>query len=451
MSYLIGLDMGTSSVKAILMTESGVVEKSEHGAFTYHRLDNGGVEIEANDFAKVCLGTIKKLADSVNGDVAALCASSASGNLIVLDKENNPLTAIIGWQDKRVGNEAKDVLGNIDTEALYRQIGWPFGFKAFPLAQMCYIKKNNPEIIKNCGMVCMSTEYLYWLLTGKWGISTSAGTPFFFIDQQSGKYIDFLMEVVGITEDKLPPVMNAGEILGRVKGDMAAKCGLKEGTPIVLGTFDHPSAARGVGILKEGQMLLSCGTSWVAFFPIQDRNKIADAHMLIDPFLSPNGGCWGSMTSVASISERIWLYVSRYVDSSEKAFSALSALASKADAGAGGLRINPKDEPDDEKILSYSKENIARAIMEGTVNLLKDRLDTLSQKGISAKSAVMVGGPSEDPFWIELISKMCSVEVKVIHGKFAGAVGAAVLAGIGAGIYKDEEDAIKIMRGAENV
>lgn len=439
MGYLIGLDMGTSSVKAILMTTDGKVQKVARGVFNYTRFPNGGIEISAEEYSRVCIRAIKELADSADGDVIGICASSASGNLLVLDKQNKPMTGIINWQDKRVGNEAREVLGDIDVDALYRQIGWRFGFKTFPLAQLCYIKKHQPEIIENCGMVCMSTEYLYWRLTGKWGISTSAGTPFFFIDQVKGAYIQELLDVLGIDESKMPPVMGAGEMLGSITKEMAEVTGLNEGTPVVLGTFDHPSAARGVGVLNEGELLLSCGTSWVAFFPVEDREKAINAKILVDPFLSTKGGCWGCMTSVSSISQRIWLYVSIYIDDSENAFPTLSSLAAKCEPGAGGLRINPKEEPDDKEILSYSKEQIARAIMEGTVNLLKERLDNLKGQGISAKSAVMVGGPSEDPMWIRLIEEMCGISVKVIHGQYAGAVGAATLAGIGAGLYIVED------------
>ncbi len=444
MSHLIGMDMGTSSVKAILMTEDGKVQKVARGVFDYTKLENGGVEISADDYAKVCIDVIKELADAAGGDVKAICASSASGNLLVLDKENKPLTGIINWQDKRVGEEAKEVFSYINADEFYKQIGWPFGFKAFPLAQMAYIKKTEPEIIKKIGKICMSTEYLYFLLTGKWGISGSAGTPFYFIDQQKKEYISHLLETLGVSEDMFPPVMDAAKTLGTITADMTEATGLKEGTPVVLGTFDHPSAARGVGVLKEGQVLLSCGTSWVALFPIENREKIADARMLIDPFLSQNGGCWAGMVSVASISERIWLYVSKYISDGKDAFNLLSSLAKESEKGAAGLTINLREEPNDDTILKYEKHHIARAIMEGTVNLLKEKLDTLKEKGICAAEGIMVGGPSEDPYWIELIEDMCNIKLKVIHGQYAGAVGAAIMAGIGCGIYESEEKAFEL-------
>ncbi len=451
MEYLIGLDIGTSSVKGVLLTTEGEVVHKAHESFLYTERPGNIVELDAAQFLSACLAAVKTLADGANGErVRGICASSASGNLLVLDKENNPLTPIINWQDKRVTTEPRQVLGDYDAEEIYKTVGWPFGGSAFPLAQLCYIKKHNPEILENCGTVCMSTEYLYYALCGKWGISGSAGTTFYLIDQVKGTYIPEFLDALGISESQLPPVKKCGEVLGVVTDEIAKSTGIPAGIPVVLGSFDHPSAARGVGVLEEGQMLLSCGTSWVGFFPVNDREKIANAHTLIDPFLSPEGGPWATMSSVASLSARIKLYVNRYIDDSEKAYALLGELAQQSESGAGGLVINPQDDFDDEKILKYEKKYIARAIMEGTVRLLAEKLDALKEKGISADSAVMVGGPSENPVWIGIIEEICKIPVKVIHGAVAGAVGAAVLAGIGSGIYKNEHHAHEVFRSFGN-
>jgi len=429
MKCFIGLDIGTSSIKGVLMTEDGSVKKTARGAFDYTKLENGGVEIAADDFANVCFSAIRELAQAADGPICSICASSASGNLVILDKEYKPVTPIFNWQDTRVTTEARDILGEMDLDAFYSRVGWPFDYKTFPLALACYVKKHKPEKIANCGMICMSTEYLYYRLTGKWGISTSAGTPFYFIDQTTGKYIPEVLEKLGIKETQVPPVMPCGSILGAVTEKAAADCGLSADVQVVLGSFDHPSAARGAGILNEGEMLLSCGTSWVGFFPVKQREKLVKAKTLIDPFLSENGGCWAGMVSVPSVSEQIWKYVSKYIDDGKDAYKKLSEYAEKSVPGANGLVICPTEEPCDEEILKYSKEDIARAIMEGTVRLLKEKLDTLSEYGIKTERAVMVGGPSEDPMWIRLISEMCDIKVEPAFGASTGAVGAVILAG----------------------
>ena len=428
MQYLIGLDIGTSSVKGVLMTEDGAVVRTAKGCFEYIRSKDGIVEIVPESYLQVCYQTIRQLASGADGGtIGGLCASSASGNLLLLDSANLPMCNIIGWQDGRVSDEASEILGAMDNDAFYNQVGWPFGWKKFPLAQLCYIKKHNPTLLKESSMVSMSTEYLYYTLSGKWGISTSAGTPSFLLNQVTGAYIPDVLNALELPEEKLPPIMPCGTIVGYAGHEAAALCGLPAGTPIVLGSFDHPSAARGVDVTKEGQMLLSCGTSWVAFFPVCDRQKAVDAKILIDPFLSPNG-CWGAMTSVSSLSDRLKLYVHRYIDNSETAFEILSSLAKQSTAGANGLKINVREEPNDANILTFNKQDIARAIMESAVMLLKERLDNLAKIGISAKEAVMVGGPSEDPYWIYLIEQICNISVKTKHQSYAGAVGAARIA-----------------------
>lgn len=441
MKYLIGLDIGTSSVKGVLMSTDGVVIHTAHGGFVYTKLPNGGVEIDAEEFVSVCFGAIRELASATDGHILGICASSASGNLVILDKQNKPITPIYNWQDSRVTTEAKEILGDIDLDAFYRKVGWPFDYKGFPLALACYVKKHNPEKSANCGMVCMSTEYLYYRLTGKWGISSSAGTPFYFINQVTGEYIPEVLDALDITKNQLPPIMPCASILGAVTDEAEAKCGLKSGTAVVLGSFDHPSAARGAGVFEEGELLLSCGTSWVGFSPIKDRKTSIESLVLVDPYLSDNGGCWGVMVSVPSVAERLKIYTHRYIDDSENAFSILSDLAQKCPSGAGGLTLKLYDEPDDNKTLLFTKEQIARAIMEGVVNLLKERLDCLKELGIEIKTAVMVGGPSVDPVWRELISQICSITVNPSHGANTGAVGAAILAGIGTQVYVDEKDA----------
>lgn len=447
MDFFLGLDIGTSSVKGVLMTAEGEVIHTAKESFSYYTLENGGVEISARDYLEVCYGAMRNLAGKAeNGTIKGVCASSASGNLLLLDRDNKPMTGIINWQDKRVKEEAREMLKDFSADQLYRWFGWPCGYKAFPLPQLCYMKQHSPQLIEDCGMAAMSTEYLYYTLTGKWGITTSAGTTYLLIDQQKGEYIKPLLDLLGISEDKLPPILPCGTVVGYIKEEMASVCGIPAGTPVMLGTFDHPSAARGAGVLKEGEMLLSCGTSWVALFPISDREKGLRAKMLVDPFLTPNG-CYAVMASIPSLAGRLQLYVNRYIDQSEKAFQKLSALAKESVPGANGLAINPMEEPDDSRINTYEKKDIARAIMEGTVGLLKAKLDDLAAQGISAQSAVMVGGPSEDPYWISLIEEWCGISVRVVHGSFAGAVGAAVIAGVGAGEYESEAAFHEIIKG----
>ncbi len=446
--YIIGLDIGTSSIKGTLIAADGSERFTGRVPFTYTCHDDGSVEIPASDYLDACFSLLRELSAKLpeNGELAAVSAASASGNLLLLDKNGDPAGPIFNWQDKRVTDEVEKIFPDFDRDAYYRSTGWAFDLKTFPLAALCWYKVHYPETLAECSKVVMSTEYLCWNITGKWGIGTSAGTPFYLIDQVSGTYNKNILDTLGIPEDKLPPVMKTGSILGYVTDEAAEKCGLPVGTPIIIGTFDHPSAARGVGIVKEGQLLLSCGTSWVGFYPVADRAKAADAKMLIDPFLSEIGGPWGGMVSLASLSGQIESFTKRYIDDSDVWYKSLVNMSAQSECGAGGLSINLLAEPDDEAITKYEKRHIARAIMENTINMLAARMDQIKQSGIVCDEAVMVGGPSESPLWAQLIAEKTGMKVRGMHGAYAGAVGAAVLAGTAVGLYPDQQSACACLR-----
>lgn len=335
LNYIIGLDIGTSSVKGVLVAEDGTEKTTGKAEFVYTYREDGGIEIDAEAYLDACFSLLRRLASgpAEHGALRGISAASASGNLLLLDEAGRPSTPIFNWQDSRVGEEARTVLGRIDAGALYGQTGWPFDYKTFPLAMLCWIKCHRPELLEHASKVCMSTEYLVYRLTGRWGVSTSAGSPFYLLDQRTGEYNRELLGLFGIGEEQLPPVGRAGDAVGAVTKEGAARSGLPEGVPVLLGTFDHPSAARGAGVLQEGQMLLSCGTSWVGFFPLRDRQKGIANRMIVDPFLSPEG-CWAGMVSIPSISPRIERYIRRYIDDSDGRFRAFAAEA----AGAGRAR-----------------------------------------------------------------------------------------------------------------
>lgn len=439
----IGLDIGTSSVKGVLLSETGEVLAAGRRGFDYDRPAPGLIEIPADRYLASCRALLSELAAAVpeTAELAGISEASASGNPVLVGEDGEALAPIVNWQDARVTDECETVLGHFDRDAYYRSTGWGFDMKTFPLGDLCWYRVHCPDLLDSAAAVAMSTEYLNYKLTGKWGIGTSAGTPFYLIDQATGTYRRDVLDKIGVPEEKLPPILETGSILGCVTEEASRTWGIPAGVPVTVGTFDHPSAARGVGVLREGQLLLSCGTSWVGLYPIGDRERVLDAGMLADPFLSEKGGPSCGMVSLASVSGILEACVRRYVTNEGDIYGTLASLASESEPGAGGLKIDPLGPQDAEEIARHPKTHIARAIMEGTVAHLARRIREMKEKGISAAEAVMVGGPSETPLWAKLIEEQTGLTVTVKHGAFAGAVGAAMLAGIAAGVWKDEADA----------
>ncbi len=450
--FIMGLDIGTSSVKGILVSADGSERFTGRVPFTYTTRPDGSVEISSDDYLTACYSLLRRLAEQLpaGAEIAAVSAASASGNPLLLDGDMNPLTPIVNWQDLRVTDEVTKVLGDdFDTDAYYRSTGWAFDGKTFPLAILSWYKCHHPALLAGCAKVVMSTEYLNYKLTGKWGIGTSVGTPFYLIDQVTGTYNTAILDRLGIPEEKLPPVMKTGSVLGTVTAEAAEECGLPAGTPIIVGTFDHPSAARGVGVVKEGQLLLSCGTSWVGFYPITLREKAVGAKMLVDPFLSEIGGPWAGMVSLCALGGPLETFTKAYVDDGDRWYKSLVDYAAQSERGAGGLTINLLAAPDDEEIKKHEKKHIARAIMENVIGMLSNNMKAIASAGVTCEEAIMVGGPSENPLWAELITLETGIQVRVMHGSYAGAVGAAVLAGTSVGLYADMDAAHMVLNKAE--
>lgn len=437
MDYLIGLDIGTTAIKGIIMTTHGKVVKTFTGGYNYYGEENQKL-LNPDEFLEVCFSVIKNLSAVINkGDrVLSVCSCCASGNLILLDKENKPITPIIGWQTTVPAEDKNAFYTKEELDAFYPTVGWPIGV-GFPALYLAAIKLHRPDLLKRANMVTMSAEYLNFALTGKWGISHSMGTPFFLMNQAAGTYNSPLLDKFGIKEEQLPPIFDKGTVLGEIKPDVAEMLGLNSGTKVVLGSFDHPSGAMGSGVFKEGEMLLSCGTSWVEFFPVRSREFAISTGGLVDRFML-NGAPYCVMKSITSVSAKIDALREHYLGNISH--EEYSELAEKSSLGCNGLRFYFTDE--DYNIgAKYSKSDIARAIIEGAALILKENLENLEKKGLTAEKITMIGGISNSSVCVKIVSEVLERPVRVANGQAAGAIGAALLGGIGIGLFENEEEA----------
>ena len=440
MECLIGLDIGTSAVKGVALSSDGKILASKTQEFTYFGKDENERLINAEDFVDRCFTAIKELANTVNNEyhISAISFCHASGNTLLLVENNKPLIPIIGWQTAIAREDLDEFYTAEEIKELYKIIGWPVGTH-FSTATIPAIKKYRPDIIEKTATVTMAGEYLNFCLTGKWGISHSMATPFFLADQEKGEYHKPLLEKLGIADKFFPPIYDKGTVLGAVLPEIAEKLGLSEDTKIVLGTFDHPSGAMGAGVFEEGEMLLSCGTSWVEFFPVSTRERAISVGALVDRFML-DGNRYCVMKSLSSISVKInKLRKDLLGEISHKEFDVLSEQAPK---GSNGLRFY-FDDGDIELAKGRTKGEIARAITESAALMLNEELEKLRELGLKADRVTMIGGITNSSVCVKIVSDILGVPITVVNGQAAGAVGAALLAGIGVGLYKDEKDAYK--------
>ena len=302
MEFFIGLDIGTSAVKGALMRADGEVVTTKSAPFSY-AIEGSAKLLDPAHFTETCFSVIRELSSQADGRVAAICSCCAAGDILFLDADMKPLSRIVGWQTQIPQADLDAVYTKEEQDAFYRRVGWPF-LSCFPAADLAYVKLHRPELLENAAMLVMHAEYLNYHLTGKWGMSRSMGTPSYLMDQEKGAYSDFMLERFSLSEKMLPPIYDKGTVLGTVLPETAAALGLDGDCAVVLGSFDHPSGALGAGVLEPGQLLLSCGTSWVELFPVPDREHAISTGGLVDRF-SLYGPKWCVMKSLESVSDKI--------------------------------------------------------------------------------------------------------------------------------------------------
>lgn len=424
---LIGLDLGTTGLKGVLTDCHGVVLGEAERATRFQHPHPGWFEVDAHDhFRNVC-GLIRELAATAPAPVLALSMAGATGNTLLTDAAGTPLMPIINWMDQRAAQQPPPLLEGLTPEAVARIAGWPCTH-SFPLAHLAWLQANRPDLFAAAGHYGMDSDWLLFQLTGRWAMDPSTATTFLLQDQRTGRYHEPFLRLLGIPLAKLSPLIASGRDVGPLTPAAAAATGLSVDTRVVTGCFDHPAAARAMGVTRPGQLMLSCGTSWVGFAPVADRDAVLAAGLLCDPFLSHAGGPWGGMFSVPSIGRTIDVYMREIVaPGSEHPARIFDALAAEASPGAGGLTLDLTQPPAPPEA---SRANIARAVMEGAARLLRDRMAPLKARGFAFREAVMVGGPTQSPVWPGIVADMLDLKL-TLGGRSAGARGAALLAGEG--------------------
>ena len=424
-TFLLGLDLGTTAIKGVVVSRSGDVVAVAESKNVFLETDDDVVEFDPQlHYESVC-EVIRQLSDETPGSISALAMAAASGNTLLTSSDGQPYTNIISWMDQRSAIQLPSSLKGLESKDVRQVVGWPC-VTSFPLAHLAWLQENRSDLYSDASRYCMNTDWLLFKLTGKWAMDSSTATTFHLQDQVSGLYHKPYLDMLNIQEDQLSKLVASGASIGKLTVEAQRDTGLGGDTDVVTGCFDHPAAARAVGVCEPGQLMLSCGTSWVGFFPEVERQNIIDAELLCDPFLSKEGGPWGAIFSVPRIGRTIDWYVDNLIACDEQdKMKIFDESAATASAGADGLKIDLTAAP---KVVNDSRENISRAVMEGAARLLNEKINTLADVGVKFNSAIMVGGPSRSPVWPKIVEEITGIRLTV-GSAHAGAVGAALLAG----------------------
>jgi xylulokinase len=465
MDLLIGLDVGTTGTKAIAFDLEGHAVASATRQYGLLTPEPGWVEQDPLELWDAVVATLRAVAGQIDpaDRVLAITQSSQGGTTIPLDADFRPTYNAISWMDGRGEVEQAAIGATFGAERLYRLTGWKV-MPALPLVHLLWLRKNRPGAFERIRHVTFVNDYIGWHLTGALGMNPADASITQFFDIAQGDWDDELLALGGIGRDQVSPVIPSGGVLGRLTAEAARATDLPAGTLVGVGAHDQYCAALSAGATTPGSTLLSCGTAWV-ILAIPPSLEVGLASRMGISCHAVKGR-WGGLyslgavgTSLEWLAENVWGGCERGRPRDE-IYSAINAGAARSEPGAGGLLFFPPAGGHGEIFgvgrggfvnltLPHTRDDMARAVMEAVAFELRWAIEEIGRAGVSVNVLKMVGGAARSPVWPQIVADVTCLPVALPAFSQAASWGAAILAGVAAGVYADPEAGLAAVPQAE--
>ncbi len=454
MSYLLGLDIGTSAVKCILISKDGSIIGSSSEEYPLSTPYPGWTEQDPDKWWKATEKTIKNLLNISKINPEEIKGISLSGQMhssVFLDENLEIIRPAILWSDTRTSKQCDYIYAKVGgINNLINYVSNP-ALEGFTAPKILWLRENEPENYKKLRHVLLPKDYIRFKLTGELytDVSDAAGTLMFNVEKK--EWSKGLLEELDIDPNILPPVLESQDIAGEIIASVANETGLKEGTSVVAGGADQSCGAIGSGIVKEGRVMVSLGTSGVVL--AQTNSPVADEQGRIHLFNYSKPNSWYMMGVMLSAGMSYqWLKKKMYADNLD--FSKLNELAGSVAAGSEGLVFlpylfgerTPHADADARGVFfgisdKHSQGHFIRSVMEGVTFGLRDSLTLIKEKGIEINEVRVIGGGAKSQVWQQILADIFGEEICLLNVEEGPAFGAAVIAGVGTGVYESFEHA----------
>jgi xylulokinase len=462
MKYLLGIDVGTSSMKTLLIDEEGNVVGSATELYPFETPKPLWSEQDPSHWWKATCQSIKRVLEDnwVDAkDVAALGLTGQMHGLVLLDKDNQVTRPCILWNDQRTAKQCADITAKVGADRVLELTGNPV-LPGFTAPKIAWVQENEPEIFAKAERFLLPKDYVRFLLSGEFfsDVSDASGTSLLNVGKR--KWSEEMCDALGIKKSFLPEVTESTVASTHISAEAAAATGLLEGTPIAAGAGDQAAQAVGSGIVREGIVSATLGTSGVVF--AQSDEYRVEPNGLLHAFCHAVPGKWHLMGVMLSAAGSFDWYKSTLGDleSAEAAatgrdvFEMLTLQAKGAPAGCEGLLFLPylsgerTPHPDPHArgtffgmTLRHGKSHMTRSVLEGITYGMNDSLQLMRDLGIEISEVRASGGGAKSDFWLQMQADIYRSKVVTTNVTEGAAFGAAVLAGVASGVYSDLDSA----------
>lgn len=445
----IGIDLGTSAVKLLLMDEQGEIKKIVSKEYALSFPQPGWSEQNPEDWYEQSLIGLKELTAGCEKEkIGGISFGGQMHGLVVLDEFDQVIRPAILWNDGRTGKETDYLNQVIGTDVLSSYTA-NIAFAGFTAPKILWMKRNEPDLFARIKKIMLPKDYLSYKLSGTFGSDVSDASGMLLMDVKNKCWSKEMMEICGITSEQLPQLFESYEVVGTLRKEVADTLDLPHTVKIIAGAGDNAAAAVGTGTVGDGMCNISLGTSGTIF--ISSSEFGVDEHNALHSFAHADGHyhLMGCMLSAASCNK--W-WAEEILNTSD--FKAEQAGIEKLGENhvfylpyLMGER-SPHNDPKARATftgmtMDTTRADMTQAVLEGVAFALRDSLEVARKLGIKIERTKICGGGAKSPLWKKMIANVMNVKVDVIKSEEGPALGGAILAAVGCGEYPDVETAAK--------
>lgn len=462
MTYLLGLDVGTTGSKAVLIEASGAILASATTEYPMSIPRPLWAEQNPADWWAATVNSIRRVLKTEGITASAIAGIGLTGQmhgLVLLDRRGEVLRPCIMWNDQRTAAECAAITEQVGPARLLQLTGNPV-LPGFTAPKIAWVRRHEPRVYAEIAHILLPKDYLRYRLTGAFAseVSDASGTSLFDVGRR--RWSDDMRAALDIPAAWLPAISESPEVSARVSAAAAYETGLVAATPVVGGGGDQAAQAVGSGVVCEGVISVTLGTSGVVF-AASDVYRIEPEGRL-HAFCHAVPGQWhlmGVMLSAAGAfrwyRDALGQYESeRAIGLGRDVYDLLTALAEQAPAGSEGLYFipyltgerTPHPDPDARGAfvgltLRHGKAHLTRAVLEGVAYGLRDSFELMKTLGLGIEQVRASGGGARSALWRQIVADVFGAQIVTLNVTEGAAFGAALLAGVGAGVFADVPDA----------
>jgi xylulokinase len=434
---LVGLDVGTTGVKALAVSPEGEVVARAEADYPLSTPQPGWAEQDPADWWRAAETALASLPRE---EIAGLGLSGQMHGLVALDENDRVLRPAILWNDQRTAAECAEIEERVGLERLIELTG-NRALPGFTAPKLLWLRRHEPEVYERIARILLPKDYVRLRLTGEWAIDVADASGTLLFDVAKRRWSPPVLEALELPPDWLPPTLESPELSGQTS----------EEVPVAAGAGDQAAGALGVGVGRPGPLSVVLGTSGVVFAALPAF--AADAQGRVHAFCHAVPGGWHAMGVMLSAAGSLRWFRDAFAPGEE--YGALVAEAERWPAGAEGLLFlpylagerTPVADPDARGAfaglaLHHDRGALVRAVLEGVAYGLRDSLELLRGLGVQPHAGRVSGGGARSGLWVRIVASVLGIPLERTAVEEGAAYGAALLGGVAGGVFADVHEAM---------